>query len=415
MSEPITISRTFRCPSPQAAWRNVRSALQPWEIAYYAAFICILIWQGIRWTTADYVLFVPVYIGKLAVQTMFVVFITCSLFLQRRPASEILPIAALGLVFLVSAIVSHNRELLLSFLLIAIAGRDISFKRLALIVFVFSAFLLVGTVLFAQMGLLEIRHAVDMDGRGARSAWGFVHPNRFAFTVFLMCMSWFAMRFPRIGIKDALMWGPSLLLIYFFIDSRTSAMALLLLVVTAYLYQMLRSKNLDRLIIAIVLVAGCLFIVASWYFMVCYNPANSLHAKIDILLSGRFRLAHEYFSNYPPSLFGTSFEHAPVRAVGDDSRLVVDNAFARLIVLYGYVPTAICFTGFVVLCLKKIRDNAASFSFVCFGVMLVVGFSESVMLSFTSNFSLIVFSELFLLDSTRNASGLFERIARCRR
>lgn len=364
-----------------------------WEWLYYAAFACILSWQGLSWTTIDSVLFLPVETVKLLLQGLFVLLIALSFILQKRSYGELLIGTLLGSVFLASALVCEDRDLLFAFVLVFV-GKGVPFKRLARVTFVVSCGLIVLTLLYALSGTIEIRYAINTDSRWLRSAWGFTHPNRFAFVIFLVCFSWLALRFPRFDARDLVILIPSFLIIYFFIQSRTSALILLLLVFGVYGYKAIYRRNVSRIVGIVFLAIGCILIALSLFFMVNYDASNSLHSTIDKILTGRLSLAHEYYTRFPPSLFGTNFENVAIRNSGFESRLVVDNAYARLVILYGILPSAIWIGSFVALCIKGIKQDAFAVVFVFYGIMIILGFSESMTLAFTSNIALIALADL---------------------
>lgn len=365
-----------------------------WEWLYYAAFACILSWQGLSWTTIESIIFLQVDILKILLQGLFIILIALSLVLQKRTFGEILIGVLLGSVFLASALVCKDRDLLFAFVLV-FAGKGVSFRCLARVTFAVSCALIVLTVLFALSGTIEIRYAINTDSRELRSAWGFTHPNRFAFVIFLACFSWLALRFPRFDAKDLVILIPAFLIICFFIQSRTSALILLVLIIGVYGYKAVYGKNVARTIGVVILITGSVLIALSLFFMVNYDASNSLHSVINKMMSGRLSLANEYYTRFPPSLLGTSFENVAIRNSSFESRLVVDNAYARLVILYGILPSALWVGSFVVLCIKGIKRNTVSIAFVFYGIMIILGFSESMTLAFSSNIALLALSDLF--------------------
>lgn len=366
-----------------------------WELLYYGAFACILIWQGLSWTVMETLLFIPVGIIKTCLKGSFLLLISLSLILRRRPFREYLLGALVGSLFLVSAFICKDRDLLFAFVLV-FSGRGVSLRRLALVTLVFSMMLVAITVLSAISGVAEIRHAIDTDGRGSRSAWGFTHPNRLAFVIYFFCLSWLAVRFPRVDSRDlVVLIAPAFLIIFFFIQSRTSAFMLLVLTAMVYGFKTFGKSNAGKLISLFLLIVGGVLIMGSIYFMVYYDASNPIHLSLNKVLSGRLSLANEYYTRFPPALFGTSFENVAARNYGFDSALVVDNSYARLFILYGVVPAIMWILSFFFLCIRGIRENIVSLGFVVYGAMIIFGVSEAMTLAFTSNFALIALSSCF--------------------
>lgn len=370
-------------------------ALPRWEILFYLAFICYLLWQGLSRTTFESFLFIPMQTAKLLFQGAFVVLLAASFLLQARPIGDTVLFVVLAAIFLVSALTCGDRDLLLAFLVVAV-GRDASVRKVAAIVFVFYLLLLIVTMTSAAFGLVDVRYAALTDGRAGRHSWGFTHPNTLAATALLICMAWFYVRFPRIALCDMAVWLPALIISNFVAQSRTSTSVLILLIVLTHLFQRLQGCGMDRIMGAIALVVGLILILVSIYFMASYDSSVEWQVKLNSVLTGRLGFAHDYFEQYPPHLFGTSFSEAPIRLeeLGYSSRLVVDNSYARLIILYGYIPAIIWFVAFIMLCAKRILNRNIDYLFLCFFIMIVFGFAESATLSITSNFTLVAYSEL---------------------
>lgn len=371
------------------------------EGLFYIAFACFFARQGLIWTMLETVLFLEVDVIKNVLFALFSITLFGSLVLQKRTFKEYIIGLVLGSLILVSAFVCNERALLYAFLFV-FAGQGVSFKQLAKITLVISCLLIFITLLYALSGTIEIRYAIVTDARSGRSAWGFTHPNRFAFVIFLVCLCWTVIRYPRINVRDYLLFVPSFFVILFVLQSRTFVLALCLLLIVFYGYNYCRKRSKARQIGYTILFSGLIVMGLSLVLMVWYDPSNPIERFLNSLVSNRFSLANEYFRNYPPSLFGTNFDDIPARSAGFKTNLVVDNSYARLVILYGIVPTLIWVGSFILLCVKHIRANTTCLAFALYGLMILLGFTEYMTLDFASNFALI--SLAYLWDSQEKRS-----------
>lgn len=370
--------------------KNMRIANMLWCIA----FISILVWQGAYWTTIGDVPYFPDKEIKLSLQLVFLASLLLSLLYQKIPFKSLLKVLPMGLVLATSAVVCDDDDLLLAFGLI-VGAQDIDLKKVAKIVSVFCVVVLISSIVASSAGLIEMRYTIEPGMRGAVSSYGFSHPNRFAYTIFLFCISWLFTRFPAYRAVDIGVVVLSLLMIVIQTGSKSSAIMLVLLALVTGVFFKMRDDRKAHFIFARVIIGVLLLVfVGSLVMMACYDSGNSLHSSLDSLLTGRLRLANEYFQSYPPHIFGTSFENAPVRVTGFASRLVVDNSYARLLILYGYAATLIVFLVCVALCTKYLHAKMCSLALLFFGVMLVFGVVESMTISITSNFFLLLLAEL---------------------
>lgn len=363
---------------------------------YYLGFIALCLWQGFSTTEFEKILVVNIDDFESLMQ---VIAVTC---LALKFFSEPIDFKSGIIAALITALLVRSyfqcgiNTLLVTFAFVAL-GKGVSFKTLAKIAGYIYCALLIITVVFAIAGQIAVVELLREDGR-VRYSLGFSHPNRFSTTVFQVLAAWLAVRYPKFRLPELGACIASVIVILAVADSRTTALAILamaFLIVSARQFEG-RGKSKQFIILSGLLVL--LVIISSLYFMVSYSRNNSIHYFLNDVLSGRLFLAHGYYSTFPPTLFGRSFNSNIIYTFssgGSHLGFTVDNTYARIPLLYGLVPMAVFLSGLVFLFRNEYRSGRIRAEFIFLVIFLLVGFSESFMLNISMNFALIAFSVLF--------------------
>lgn len=375
------------------------------EFLYYVAFTLYVLNFASDYTTFVEFLSVPVAVWHTIFQAAILMLLFGKFMIQRASFGGWVVAASLVLIGFLSW--KRSGEGWLFWLaLFVVCANGVRLRPLACIVFAVFLATIVVTITFAGVGMIENRLSVRAGV--ARSAMGFTHPNTLGLYLFVTCMAFSVMRFGKNPVPDLLMIAVADVINLTAADSRTtvllSAFQALLLIV----FYCVRGENGRRIARCcfVALVVGLLLL--SVYFMVCYNPSNSLHATINKVLSGRLRLAHGYYTMQPLTLLGSKFDGLPPIYYEDGApkTFVVDNAWCHLILRFGIIPALLFIAGFLVLFFRLLREkrwNALLFGLV---LMMVYGFSESFGIRFECNFFLYALgSELLYSNHIEGLSG----------
>lgn len=75
--------------------------------------------------------------------------------------------------------------------------------------------------------------------------------------------------------------------------------------------------------------------------MLYYRTESSVWYALNKAMSGRLYYASYYWQQYGPSLLGQQIELVSSRAAGHNQSLILDSCYAKLVIMFGVVPTVI--------------------------------------------------------------------------
>ncbi len=353
---------------------------------YYLAFAFYFINSALGRSAFDPIGFLDTVLKLFAVAFLFLKFVSQKLSLKGWAAALIL-----GAVGLFSWRQAAEGWLFWCALFI-LCAKGVDINRLAKLTFYLTVAMLVVICASAAFGLIE--NIAYVRGIETRYCLGFSHPNALGLYLLLMCFSFSAMRFGKNPIPDIILILASDGLNLAVANSRTcvllSFVQIALLVVFYWVHNEAARKVLRMCFVA----AALAVIGASIYFMASYDPSNGLHGALNSVLSGRLRLAHEYYSMQPLTAFGCSFEQFdPIYweqgLPGAEAKtFVVDNAWCHLILRYGIIPALLFLLGFLGVFFKTVAEKR--WDALLFGLVLmtIYGFCETAGIRIECNFLL---------------------------
>lgn len=295
--------------------------------------------------------------------------------------------------------------------LFVVAGKDARFRPIAMIVLIVTGFTFVCTVSGYLAGLIPSADVMSMDGSKMRMAMGFGHPNRFGAAILVIACSYFALRFPKIRVWDI---GPIAISLYTIISisgSRTAALSIAIVALVFIIGQFCLKTGKTETLLKILFCAAIITVLGALYLTAYYDPSVAWESTLNNLLTGRLRLAHYYYVNGSITLFGTDYADSNMVQFGENAdTFVVDNAYARLLVRYGIVPTIILLTGYVCLFVKALKERALGACLLGFSSFVFIGFSESYVLDISTNYFLMGLSAALFSEPLRHVEHGAPRI-----
>lgn len=358
------------------------------EALYYLAYAVYFVQCALNRTTFTEFLFMPVDVFASFTQ-LTILLLLFSKFVMQRASFRCWAFSALVvLIGFVSWRQSGEGWLFWAALFIVCAN-GVRLQPLAKITFALSLAVFFVTMTFAQLGLIE--NWVFSRNDEVRYCMGFDHPNAFGCYLMSICVAFTAMRFGKNPAPDLALIGIAVVLNLTVANSRTSALLLLLQAVVLLIFYFVRNEVARSCFRRGFVVALLLVVAVSFYFMVAYDPSNSIHAAFNKLLSGRLYLTHGYYSMQPLTLMGSTFEgFAPIYRSSRTglATFCLDNAWCHLVVRYGIVPAALLMAGYFALFFKLI--NRRKWDALLFGLLMmgIYGFSETVGIRVECNFFL---------------------------
>lgn len=258
---------------------------------------------------------------------------------DRVPLKKLAIIAVAIAVLMVSGVRSGDYSIVMIGVF-ALGMRGIDFKELLKVDIICKCVIIVSIVFLSLVGVLENYVAV-VDGH-EKYSYGFYHPNMFGALLGAIVIEYLYLRFSRFSYADYAFFIAALGISFFV--SRTRSMVLLLSVILLFFiliryFDILNIRNpAVKYLLMFTPVVCLLFTVV---VMLYYRTESPAWYALNKAMSGRLYYASYYWQQYGPSLLGQQIELVSSRAAGHRQSLILDNCYAKLVIMFGVVPTVI--------------------------------------------------------------------------
>lgn len=369
---------------------------------YYIAF-------GI-YCTAYWLSFTTFKPGVLATVAYLIslLLLAVRLYSQEYTKAQLAKIAAISLIVLISWLTSDDKSMvmLLGFI---VAGRGVDFRRLARTTLVCVSLVMVVTVSSCLLGQIGSVNEVRTNG-ALRMSLGFTHPNRLGAALLSLVVSCAVLLHMKRAWLLALLASATVALNVLICDSRSSVLGTMICCLVFWLARPSRGETRRTQILQTMTYYIIIIIITmSVISMLCYDAGNVVMRTINNALSGRWELAYFTFHQYPPTLFGQSFENASV-FLNSFQEVLVDNAYARAILVFGWVPGCLFLAAFIHMFQHSKRQEALPVWFLPALVYAVYGVTESQTLHFAVNYSLIGMTSLIFKNGQSGSAMNGEQV-----
>lgn len=343
------------------------------------------------------------------VQLFVLALLAAKYFSQRMTAKQWVQSITIVCIGFISWRFSHEGWLFwLTLFLVCSQGVEI--RTLAKITLGITVLLMLLTVSLSALAIIS--NITSMRGGSVREAMGFTHPNQFGMYLLLICDSFAIVRYEKSIIPTVFCVLLTTVINVLLADSRSSAMLSIILVFLLIVFRCARDSRSQRVLSWLCIAGVIVAVVGSYYFMVAYNPLNTVHAALNSALSGRLGLAHSYYLMQPLTLFGSNFsKFDPIYwENGKPYEFVVDNAFCHLVLRYGIVPTALFYLGLFGLFAKLLHQRRCDWLLFGLTLMMIYGTMETLGIRIECDFFLAAMgTELLFTD---DKMGIDQSISR---
>ena len=373
-------------------------------LLFYAAFFIYGVGTGISSTSL--VLAYPDLAGVMTLvsQIAALALLLFKALLQNYRISRLsLFLIIISLVFIVSRATDDYSFVWLAVFVMSSEG--VRFKDVAKVALAFNVLIV---LLAATLSFAGVIPSLEFVRDGAvRSAVGFLQPNNFGSRMLQICLALYVIRYQRYNAWDYVFVLVCAALTWVLCNSRTSVYMMLALVLVGMpLASHCAHVKKPRRWIAVCMIVFSGAFAFSMYFMVNYDSANSLHGLLNDALSDRLYLMHYYYEVYPPSMLGQYLAEAFTdRITYSTTGLVLDNAYARLVEVHGFVIAAVFMALYLFVYLRAYHESKLGSVVMVFTVFAVIGIAEAAMLSIASNYSLLAFGVLLFGGSLSGFAG----------
>ena len=220
-----------------------------------------------------------------------------------------------------------------------------------------------------------------------RYSYGFLNPNLFAAYLFQICIALACLRWKTWNSKDNILMFSILCLAFFFTNSRTTSILILLLFLAVNISNHIKIKHVIKIPQSLLLICPAFTLITSKL----YCMSSPFAYFLDEIFSYRFRNACYSMASYPISFWGNN-----IKITHD--MLLIDNIYTNLLIHYGICISLLFFTGYWIMLKKAFKNNNMPL-LVILTLTILQGITESIPLIYYLNFSILTFSAL--LNNTK--------------
>lgn len=324
------------------------------------------------------------------------------LFIDKNSPLEYFIFIGIGFIFLISAVHSNNKQLLI-FVIVCLMAKKINNNAVVRTYLIVSLAVLLFVYISTKIGkipdLMYTRNLI------VRHSYGIIYPTDFAAHVFYICCAYAYLRFEKYNIKDMLFLMVIALILYRQTDARLNAGMIIVLSIIIWLG---KNKNINSIANKIWVVPLLSF--GSTYFLTKYYDPNSLFLNfVNKFFSGRLGIVQNILDEYGLKIFGQKIiEHG---WGGNGFYLntniykytYIDSTYMRLLIIYGVFATAlfILFTSYF---LKKDKNIKL---LIIIALILVTGIIEQHFIDIAYNpFFIILVSDYFKRKGTLQCENI---------
>lgn len=237
-----------------------------------------------------------------------------------------------------------------------------------------------------------------------RESFYFVHPNTFsAFCVWTVLMRSY-LKFDKLKILDYIFIASTAFFVYYFPNSRTDGIILIIAIMIILIYKKL-SKNNKKIIkfskICCIIPYICLIFTIITTFL--YGKNNIIY-KLDKVFSGRIVCSRVIYEEYGFSMFGQKMDILQNPKYFEDYDvydIYIDNTYTKLVFNNGIVVCGM----FLYLYTKTMKNNSRSSILIFLTILSVYGLMETTMLIPYLSFPLYFMRDYIFKDRREVGDG----------
>lgn len=218
----------------------------------------------------------------------------------------------------------------------------------------------------------------------SRSSYGFIDPNMFSAYFFQICLALVYIRWKNFGVKDNLFLFAGFCLVFFFANSRTISVLLILLLIFVNYCRFWQEKYVLKDMNFLANSALIFCPVFSFFMSYMYCQGSRFALRLDEILSCRLRNLCYCMNSYPVNLFGNKY------LIKQDMD-VLANFYGILLIKNGIIVFVLFLAGYLLMIRKIYLMRNLPLLIILF-LTLIQAVSEGYMLIHPLDFGLLAFS-----------------------
>ena len=369
------------------------------EMFFFIGLLCIIITSFMRCTRIFK--FSDGIIDQIMLQGY--IFLIISILLKKENIKLYFMYMVIFIIAFI-AYINSKQSLLLTMCILIISSKGIPIKKIVRFTYYISSF-----VLMIHIGLYIIEYFLDKvslsfvlrENGLVRHCFLFNHPNTFSSYFTWTVLMRIYLKYNNINYVDYLRLIVYSIFLYYFPNSKTSAIILFLSMILILCTKKIHNIE-NKIIWKIIKNLTVICFIFSILTIVFYN--SGVVNNIDKLFTGRIRLARATYEYYDITLlgqyipFGQELEYMPEFGLNG---LTLDSVYFCLIFCYGIIPTV-----YVIYLTNKTNRNKKDVRDVVFiAVLSIFGLTESFILNPAFGFPLYFLRENIKLKNGGKKNG----------
>ena len=262
--------------------------------------------------------------------------------------------------------------------LFVVFGKNLSTEKLFRTIIAVIGLVICICVISSIYSVVDDAFSARTGEEGARFSLGFVHPNALGAALVVLCVAVSALSLERAPWLSVTLPVLCIVIAAVVAGSRTSALCLCVLIVLVVCQLIAKRHGVSRCLAWIYLCFFICMVLASLFLMIFYDQNNPIMASLNAALTGRLRLAHLFFEEHAPGLFGFSYAGGKPVIVGDaEYTFIVDNMYDHLMLRSGIIAWALFVVAVIMFYVKAIREHYDGVLLFGMTLFMLYGFSET--------------------------------------
>ena len=323
-------------------------------------------------------------------QDIVPVFRWCAMFLAlpilaycmpKYKGKEFLLIILISIIVFFAGYNSDNLTILLLSYTIVIGAKDIKFRDIVKIHFIFGLFFCFFNIVGRELDLIPRPNLIEGNEREGtfgnivtREDFGYGFPTDFALHVFYILLDYWILKNRRLKGFEILVYLYSVYFVITYSDARLAAICILLIVLLSLSLPLFYRKTFINKYIAIPFLIVCIpfFAVISIGATIMFDESNIYWIGADLLFSGRLHLGQNSMQEAGISMFGQTYTMYGMGSLGiGDEYNYIDCSYLQSLVFWGIVLTVILVLIFVKIC----KSASSRMDYVLLFAIFIAGIS----------------------------------------
>lgn len=369
--------------------KNLKLNFDIGNLLFLIAYVPLLVVSSLF--TSMYNQIIPNIYMNLIIIISIVILLFKVLVVDKNTPVEYFIFLGLGIVLLISALDSGNKQLLV-FLMVCLMAKKINNNAVIRTYLIVSVIVLLFVYFSTKIGkipdLMYTRNLI------VRHSYGIIYPTDFAAHIFYVCCAYSFLRFEKYNIKDALFLIFIALILYRQTDARLNAGMIVVLAIFTWIG---KKKNGNILLTKTWIIPITSFFL-TFFSIKYYSSASLFFSFLNKFFSGRLGIVQNVMEEYGLRMFGQKvIEHGWGGSgfylnTNIFNYTYIDSAYMRLLIIYGVFVTAL-FLLIITLFLKK-SDNVKLLLIIT--LILISGIIEQHFIDIAYNpFFIVLVSDYF--------------------